>query len=374
MDTIPFGTRSGYTVPRVSMGCMRLPGDIDEAAELIRYGIDKGMRYLDTSMGYGESEKKIGVALKGGYREKVILSTKWSPWIKKVEERDAADVDSVLRHIEASMKRLDVDCLDFYQVWNIMNRDNYDAAVKKGGFVDGIREAKKRGLVKHIGFTSHDSPKNLLTYLDEVDWCEILLVTYNYLNTAYTEVLAKAHEKGIGTIIMNPMGGGKLAEPSSVFSPMAERAGCSSTAEMALRYVLANTSIDTMIVGISKKKDVDDAFTALERGPIAQDNVAALNERAASVSNKSVNFCTRCGYCMPCPQDVNIPEVMSAIYHARFLDMKKAALSSYKGIGTNGWVKGKNASACINCGECVPKCTQKLAIPDEMEWAAGQFK
>ena len=84
----PFGKRSGFTVPRANIGGMRLPADTGQAVALVRHAIDSGMKYIDTSRGYGDSEVKIGKALKDGYRQKVILSTKWSPWIKKIEESD----------------------------------------------------------------------------------------------------------------------------------------------------------------------------------------------------------------------------------------------------------------------------------------------
>ena len=83
MDRFDFGTRCGFRVPRVNIGAMRFPQDIDEAVTLIRHAIDSGMVYIDTSRGYGDSEIKLGKALKNGYRQKVILSTKWSPWVAR---------------------------------------------------------------------------------------------------------------------------------------------------------------------------------------------------------------------------------------------------------------------------------------------------
>ncbi len=145
-----FGMRCGHKVPKISIGAMRLPKDVDDAVALVRHAIDSGMRYIDTSRGYGESEWIIGQALKDGYRKKVLLSTKWAPWIVKVDQGDDSSSDRVRRRIEESMRRLDVDFLDFYQVWNISSRENYDQAVAKGGMVEGILKAKAEGLVFQV--------------------------------------------------------------------------------------------------------------------------------------------------------------------------------------------------------------------------------
>ena len=156
-------------MPRANIGGMRLPQDTDEAVALLRHAIDSGMRYIDTSRGYGDSEIKIGKALKDGYRQKVILSTKWSPWIKMIEESDDTSADCIRKRIEESMARLDVDYLDYYQVWNIDSREHYDQAVAKGGMVDGIQKAISEKLVGHTGFTTHDEAENLIGYVKETD-------------------------------------------------------------------------------------------------------------------------------------------------------------------------------------------------------------
>ncbi len=373
LKQIPFGARSGFTIPRVNIGAMRLPADEDEAIALIRYAIDNGMKYIDTSRGYGDSEIKLGKALKNGYREKVILSTKWSPWITKIDPTDDASMDSVVRRIEDSMKRLDVNYLDFYQVWNIPDRGCYEQAVVKGGFVDGIRSAKSRGLVGHIGITSHAPVLDLLDFIDEMDWCEIILLTYNILNRTYAPVLDKAKSKGIGTIVMNPVGGGKLTEESPVFADLVKQSGSRNLSDMAIRYVLSNPSVDTIISGISKVSDVDATIASGASEPLAPEIIAGIEALVAKLSPTNTHFCTSCGYCMPCPSEVNIPKVMEAIYHERFLGLSKEAEQLYTSIGTLSWVPGMRADACSSCGACVSKCTQKLDIPREMTAAAKMF-
>ena len=361
------GKRSGLRVPRANIGAMVLPEDNLEGVDIIRHAIDSGMRYIDTSRGYGESEHVLATALKDGYREKVVLSTKWAPWIKKVSESDDTSADCVRRRIDESMQRLQVDYLDFYQIWNICTREVWDQATAKGGMVEGILKAKKEGLVRHIGFTSHDSPENLLDYIKVADWCEVLLVGFNLLNQRYVPVLEAAHKKGIGTLVMNPLGGGRFAQVNPILQGLVKEVGAVSLPDLAIRYVLANPNVDTVLCGMKKISDVDDTLASANREPLTAEQLEKIDKFISTLSRKNVGFCTDCKYCMPCPHGINISAIMNLIYEDRFWNMKKYARFGYK------WIGDKKADACVQCGECEAKCTQKLNITEEMKYAAKEY-
>ncbi|MDZ4199542.1 MAG: aldo/keto reductase, partial [Kiritimatiellia bacterium] len=318
MKTRALGRRCGFQVPRMSIGAMRLPRDVDVAVALLRSAIDRGLRYIDTSRGYGESEWILGLALKDGYREKVLLSTKWSAWITKIAPDDDTSSDRVRRRMDESMRRLGVDYLDFYQIWNIDSREHYDQAVAPGGALDGILKAKEEGRIGHVGFTTHDTVENLLVYLAEADWCDILLTTYNLLNTQYAPVIEAAHARGIGTLVMNPVGGGKLAEASPVLLALAREVGAVSVADMAIRYAASNPCVDTLLCGLSKQSDLDDTLASLERGVFTASQVARIHQFVNDIRGQEASFCTNCKYCMPCPQGIDIPAILSCIQDARY--------------------------------------------------------
>jgi predicted aldo/keto reductase-like oxidoreductase len=368
MELHDFGKRSGHKVPRANIGGMRLPGDVDAAVSLVRAAIDAGMRYIDTSRGYGESEWLIGRALKGGYRDKVLLSTKWAPWITKVQPTDNTSSDCVRRRIEESMKRLDVDCLDYYQVWNIDSREHYDQAVAKGGMVEGIRKAMDEGLVRHTGFTTHDSVENILTYVEEADWCEIILFTYNLLNCQYGPALEAAHRKGIATVIMNPVGGGRLAEKSPVLMDLAGQVGAASIPDLALRYVLSNPNVDAIISGIVKPSDVADTVESAKKPLFTADQMGTINGCLTDIRSQARSFCTGCKYCMPCPEGIDIPAIMACIHDFRYWGWQEGAHARYRRLN------GKKADACVQCGKCEEACTQDLDIMQEMIFAQIAFK
>lgn len=368
MELRALGRRTGLKVAPVSIGAMRLPDDTADAVELVRREIDAGMRYIDTSRGYGESEFRLGRALRDGYRGKVYLSTKCSPWIKKVKPEDDGSADSVRRRIDESLSRLDVDYLDFYQVWNIDSPAAWELATKKGGMLDGIRRAMAEGLVKHTGFTSHEKPENLLRYIDEADWCEVLLLSYHMLQTDYAHVLDAAHAKGIGTIVMNPVGGGKFAQESSVMSQLAEKTGAVSAPDLAVRYVLGNPNVDTILCGMNKLSDVDQTVASAGRQPLTGAQRRSVDDFFRRLSRDQVHFCTKCNYCQPCPQGVNIPGILDLVYEERFLGMKTSVREAFK------WAKGHHKiEACKKCGACEEKCTQGIKIVKELEHALREY-
>lgn len=364
-DWIVFGQRSGLKVHRVSIGAMRLPKAADDAVSLMRQAIDAGMIYIDTSRGYGDSEIKVGQSLKDGYRSKVILSTKWSPWIQKVEDTDAPTAECTYKRILESMKRLDVDSLDFYQLWNIESADHWKQATCRGGMLEGVMRAKNEGLVRHIGFTTHDTPENVSRYIDEADWCEAILFTYNMMNQTYRDNIAKAHAKGIATIVMNPIGGGMLAENSPVLT---EAAGGLDPIETAHRYLLGDPNVDTVLCGISKPSDITSTLANFAKPPLAGPQRASIEEAYARLSKQGLGFCTDCEYCMPCPQGLNIPGIMHTAYLHRMLKCPQAARYFYNWVANAE--KKTTAEHCAQCGECEPKCTQKLPIREHMNYVA----
>lgn len=369
MELRNFGGRCGLQVNPVSIGAMRLPEKLDDAVALLRRAIDGGMCYIDTSRGYGDSEIKVGEALKDGYRSKVFLSTKWSPWIMKVDPSDDNSAGCIRRRIEECMRRLQVDYLDFFQVWNITEEEHYQQAIAKGGMVDGIHKAMDEGLVRHTGFTAHAQPELLLRILPEMDWAEIMLVSYNILGAKYAPVLTKARQLGIGTVVMNPMGGGRLSEHSEVFRPLWEASGCHTMPEVSIRYILANMNIDTLVSGISKTADVDSTLAAAKKGPLTRDAVQRIEDFVSGLAPEKLKFCTQCNYCMPCPYEVNIPWIMEGLYQYEVLGFQQSAQLHYQWLEHVPWAPGKRTGACQDCGVCVEKCTQHLDIPQLMRKA-----
>ncbi|MHB9107907.1 MAG: aldo/keto reductase [Armatimonadota bacterium] len=355
----PFGERSGFAIPFANIGAMRLPQDLDAAVALVRHAIDSGMRYIDTCRRYGDSELKLGEALKDGYREKVILSSKWAPWVMRDEPVRDSSADFVRRKLDESLERLQLDRLDFYQLWSVQSRECWEQATAKGGMLEGLLKAKEEGLIGHLGFTTHDSVENVLSYIEEADWCEIILFTYNLRSRSYAPAIEAARRKGIGTVIMNPVGGGTLAEPNAHLERLAREVGAGSAPELALRWLISHGSTDGYICGIARPSDVDTAVAAAARGAFTPEQMAHIDATMAALDRGAEAFCTGCRYCLPCPEGIDIPAVMSIIAKQRYYDNPAAARAGYEALSIL-------PAACVECGSCEERCTQHLKIMAEM--------
>jgi len=361
-----YGKKSGFNVPFLNMGAMRFPENVDEAVKVIRYAIDCGYKYIDTSRFYDDSELKLKIALQDGYREKVVLSTKWSVMVGKIESDDDDSADCMLKRIEESMTRLGVDHLDFYQLWCVLDLDYFNNAMKKNGMVDGMKKAKELGLVSHLGMTTHDTAENIISVIPQLDWCESVLMTYNILATERGPSLPALKAAGIATTVMNPLSGGTLAKSSPVMDSIARSVNCESTAEMAVRYIMANDSVDCIMHGINKISDVDDSIKAFNKGALTKDQACLVDEGIAKIVKDSHEFCTGCGYCMPCPVGIEIPKVMTALIEERFWGRHDTAKTIYDELEIT-------ADYCQRCRVCESRCTQKLDIVEEMVCAKRFF-
>jgi uncharacterized protein len=258
-----------------------------------------------------------------------------------------------------------VNGLDFYQLWNIDSLEHWQQATRRGGMLDGIFRAKKEGLVRHIGFTTHDTPENISRYIDEADWCEAILFTYNVMNQTYQENVAKAHAKGIATIVMNPIGGGMLAENSPVLTAAA---GGLDPIETAHRYLTGDPNVDTVLCGIRQPSDITGTLANFAKPPLVGGQRATIEQAYARLSKENLGLCTDCKYCMPCPKGLNIPGIMHTAYLHRMLQCPEAAANHYRWIADPA--KNTTAQNCIQCGECEGKCTQKLPIPEHVAYVA----
>ena len=320
MQYVPFG-KTGKQVSRLGFGTMRLPTvkdergneviDRKEAIAMIRRAIDGGLSYVDTAYVYhrGESEVVTGLALKEGYREKVMLTTKLAQWLVKEEK----DMD---RMLDEQLKKLDVACLDFYLLHSL-DREAFHRlqALHYQAF---LKRAKADGRIRFAGFSFHDEKQVFTEIIDDFDW-DMAQIQFNYLddeNQATLEGLKYAGRRGVPVVVMEPLRGGSLANPPEEVKRLVSRNARGYSPWRAFRYCGHYPEVAAILSGMSTMAQVEDNLRIFERvvpGNLTAEDEAFVKSLKDSYMRRVKVGCTACGYCQPCPEGVQIPGFSASI-------------------------------------------------------------
>jgi uncharacterized protein len=364
--------KNGDQLSALGFGAMRLATkrlgiDEERATRQIRDAIDQGINYVDTAVPYhgGESERFLGRALQGGYREKVKLATKLPPWSVKTRE----DMDRIL---DIQLKKLQTDHIDYYLLHSL------EASQWKRLFELGVLEfldsAKAAGKIRNAGFSFHGDRKTFKEIIDAYDWifCQI---QYNFLdetNQAGTEGLRYAASKNIAVMIMEPLRGGMLAGklPDDVKQIYCDAGTKRSAAAWALRWVWNHPEVTVVLSGMNDENHIAENITTCEDalpGSMTADDLATMGKVAATYRKLIRVGCTGCAYCMPCPFGVNIPQCF-AMYNDYHMGSNRMMVRGFYGMQLMGGMgTSADASLCRNCGKCVRACPQNIEIPEELK-------
>ncbi len=355
---------TGKMIAALGFGAMRLPEDEDYAVEVMRHYLDLGGNLIDTARGYSESEKLVGRAIKGR-RDEIYLST-------KNHGRNEYDPDMWKQNMEKSFTALDVDRIDFYHAHGLRWEHCSGVFREPGGALELCQQAREEGIIDHICFSSHDTPENIVKLIDS-GLFDGMVVQYNLLDRLQSfddrtagagnePAIARAHEKGMGVLIMGTVAGGRLAMiPSEQLKEMMP--GTTTTVpDLAIRYVLANPGVTSAMSGMNTIEMVEENFaSASHEQSLAEAeyeqirNIVERNEKLAEL------YCTGCNYCQPCPQGVAIPKIFEAMNYHRVWGLTDHAKSLYKGLAE------ANAEACVECGECEEKCPQNINVIEQLK-------
>jgi uncharacterized protein len=292
-------------------------------------------------------------------RRKIFVSTKYAQ-----EKPTAGDLRQKL---ETSLALLGLEYVDFYHLWGISWEFFQTKIDIKGGPLKAFLALKEEGLAKHLSFSFHsDAPE--IHKLVDTGYFESMLCQYNLLDRRCEEGISYAASRGLGVVIMGPVGGGRLESQSDVIARMLPGNENVSTPELALRFVLSNPSVTVALSGMSTMEQVEQNVATASRASWLSPGEEERIRLTAEQNQKFMDlYCTGCKYCMPCPQEVNIPRIFEAMNHSRVWGLDDAAKKMYREIGTNQWVTGKKADACIECGDCEEKCPQKLPIIKQLK-------
>ncbi len=364
MKKVPFGN-TGCEVSRLGFGVMRLPVkdnnvDFEASTRILRLGIERGINFLDSHHFYhnGQSEEAIGKAIKGFDRSKLIIQTKIGMYNDYSESR-------CRELLEQALEKLGTDYIDFYLSHSL----KWESFLKYNRLFEKFtRKAMDEGMIRHIGFSAHDTPENIKKLINTDNFSSILL-QYNYLNRANEEALALASEKGMGVCVMGPVGGGRLISDWENRKKM-YGSKFSSPAELALKFVFSNNNIDVALSGMSTLGQVEEnTGTAENSKALTEEEKEELEAEFEKRKKLLQLYCTGCGYCMPCESGVNIPAVFEILNLDRVYGFKDLARKRYEKLKDE-----EKASSCSSCGECEEKCPQDIPVRKNLQEAAELFE
>ena len=372
--------KTGDEVSPLGFGAMRLPlknGKIDrpKAREQIYYAIDNGINFIDTAYLYGDSEKFLGETLQGEYTDKVRICTK----LPSINVRKYEDME---RFLDEQLKRLQRDYIDYYLIHSVDLKAFKRLA--KRDLIKFLDKAKSEGKVRYVGFSYHGPKDEFEEVVDAYDW-DVVMVQYNYFDEnvqASMEGIEYAASKGMGVFVMEPLKGGILAgkmpkEAEEIFKKADFN---KTTAQWALQWVLNNRNVTCVFSGMNSIDQIDENIAIADKTTPFSMTFEEMEtvELVKRVMRNSLKInCSTCGYCMPCPQGVNIPECMK-IYNEKYLFGHKGFINQsfidyYQYVGGIMGNSG-NAGKCNACGKCLRKCPQKLDIIEELKKVKKEFE
>lgn len=327
--------KTDYNIGVVGFGGIPIQRlDEEEAVRLIDLARMEGINFIDTARGYEASESLIGIGIRGT-REHWTIATKSM----------ARDYESMKKDIEISLENLCCEYIDLYQCHNVRTKDQYDQIMSANGAYKALDEAMKEGKIKAIGITSHDI--GILENAIETDYFSTIQFPYNAVERQAEDLFKKAKERNIGVIVMKPLAGGAITKGN-----------------LALRFILENPNVSVVIPGIDRIEQVaENAAVAKSFIPLNKDERQELEKLAKELGSK---FCRRCGYCLPCPQEIDIPtQFLMEGYYTRY-DLKEWAATRYSSLP-------KKASDCIKCGKCETRCPYDLPIREMLKNVTKQL-
>jgi hypothetical protein len=345
-------------------GCV----DEAEAVRMIRHGIDNGINYVDTAYPYhaGKGELAVGKALADGYREKVMLATK-SPvfLISRAEDFD--------RYLDEQLKKLQTDHVDFYLL-HALDRQRWENIILKHKVLDRAEAALKDGRIGNLGFSFHDNFSAFKQIIDGYGGWTFCQIQYNYMDTgnqAGTKGLKYAASKGLAVVVMEPILGGRLANPPVEIRHLLESFGRKrSPSEWALQWVWNQQEVSLVLSGMSSMAQVEENLASADRsavGSMGPGELRLIDEVRARYGEKMPIPCTKCSYCLPCPNGINIPRNFE-IFNDGFIHTDPRTARFLYG---RFLAEDERAGACKKCRKCEEKCPQKIPVSEHMPRVHG---
>ena len=369
-----------FKVSALGFGCMRLPTTdeqrnsphIDEAESIrmIQHAIDLGVNYLDTAYTYhgGQSERLLGRALGGGYRKQVRVATKLPVWFVRAPE----DFDRILAE---QQERLQTEKIDFY-LFHALNRRFWREGVLAHRLLERAERALGDGRIGHLGFSFHGEYELFEEILDATSLWSFCQLQYNYMHVedqAGQRGLKLAADRGLGVVVMEPLLGGRLADPPSEVRELMEAFPLKRTpVEWALKWLWNQPEVSVVLSGMTTMAQLEENLRLAAEARthcFGTKEEMLLGEVRACYGARTAIACTQCGYCQPCPNGLDIPANIALYNYAQAFSDAESARLRYRFALT----ESERASNCQQCGGCTGVCPQQIPIGEWMQKIAAEL-
>ena len=367
----------GNQISALGFGCMRFQKnmgkiEMQKTEQQIMAAYCAGVNYYDTAYIYPGSEAALGEILeKNGIRDQVYIATKLPHYLIR-------SMEGLEKLFNEQLSRLRTDHIDYYLMHMLTDIETW-RRLKDMGIEAWLEEKKRSGAIRQVGFSYHGNSDMFCRLLDDYDW-EFCQIQYNYMDEhsqAGRRGLRRAAEKGIPVVIMEPLRGGKLVNmlPREALDLFAAHPAGYTPAQWGLRWLWNQPEVTCVLSGMNSLEMVEDnAATAASAqvGDLGPEEEAMLRQVVEAINAKMKVGCTGCGYCMPCPKNVDIPGVF-ANYNRRYTEGKRRAQIEHL-MCTAFRRDSTAASNCVGCGKCESHCPQHIPIRQELQNAKRELE
>jgi uncharacterized protein len=349
--------RTNLNLSVFSLGTMRCLSDREQARKTIQKAIELGINHLETARGYGKSEEYLGLSLQSdlsGERKQFYVTTKLPP---------TPDPEQMQQWIDESLSRLQIDYIDCLAIHGINTWEHLAWIEDSNGCLAAIKRAIADGKVRHLGFSTHGSLELILATIN-TNLFEFVNLHYYYFFQRHREAIELAHQKDMGILIISPADkGGRLYTPPEKLENLCEPF---SPLELNYRFLLSDRRITTLSVGAANPEELNVPLQVSDRDYPLTFTEAEVLKNLEDYAEKTLDneLCRQCYQCLPCPEQINIPEVLRLRNLTVAYDMNDYGQYRYRMFENAGhWFPGNKASRCNSCGDCLPRCPENLDIP-----------